>query len=131
MEDIFSMFGMGGRGGPQRDEGPRKGKPVLHPLKCTLEDLYKGKGAKVAVTRDRICNKCGGLGGKAGAVSSCGGCKGRGMRTTMQMVGPGMYTQRTGPCDECNGKGETINEKDKCKTCNGKKVTKEKKVIEV
>lgn len=49
----------------------------------------------------------------------------------MQMLGPGMYSQRTGPCDECSGQGETVNEKDKCKTCNGKKVTKEKKVLEV
>lgn len=33
-----------------------------------------------------------------------------------------MYSQRTGPCDECGGQGEVINEKDKCKTCDGKKV---------
>ena len=42
-----------------------------------------------------------------------------------------MYTQSTGPCDDCRGQGEVINEKDKCKTCNGKKVNKEKKVLEV
>lgn len=41
-----------------------------------------------------------------------------------------MYTQSQGPCDECRGKGEVIDEKNKCKTCNGKKVVKEKKVIE-
>lgn len=29
------------------------------------------------------------------------------------------------------GQGESINEKDKCKNCNGKKVTKEKKILEV
>ena len=49
----------------------------------------------------------------------------------MQMIGPGMYTQRTGPCDECMGKGEIINEKDKCKHCNGKKVTQDQKLITV
>jgi DnaJ-class molecular chaperone len=42
-----------------------------------------------------------------------------------------MYTQRTGPCDECDGKGERIDDKNKCKNCDGKKVTKEKKVLEV
>jgi DnaJ family protein A protein 2 len=42
-----------------------------------------------------------------------------------------MYSQSTRPCDDCNGQGEVINEKDKCKTCDGKKVTKEKKIIEV
>jgi len=47
------------------------------------------------------------------------------------MLGPGMYTQRTGPCDDCGGSGEMINEKDKCKNCDGKKVVKEKKILEV
>ncbi len=41
-----------------------------------------------------------------------------------------MYTQSSGPCDDCRGKGEVINEKDKCKNCNGKKVVKEKKIID-
>lgn len=103
----------------------------MHPVKATLEDLYNGKNTKVAVNRERLCSKCDGKGGKAGAVTSCSGCKGKGMRTVMQMLGPGMYTQKTGPCDECNGQGQIINEKDKCKTCNGKKVQKEKKILEV
>jgi DnaJ family protein A protein 2 len=53
------------------------------------------------------------------------------MRTVMQMLGPGMYSQSTRPCDDCEGKGEVINEKDKCKECLGKKVLKEKKILEV
>ena len=64
-------------------------------------------------------------------MKKCSGCKGQGMKTIMQMLGPGMYTQRTAPCGDCNGSGEIINEKDKCKTCQGKKVSKEKKVLEV
>lgn len=127
---LGGMFGgMGGMRG--KPSGPRKGKSVLHPVKATLADLYNGKTTKVAVNRERICAKCGGLGGKAGAVSTCGTCKGRGMRTVMQMLGPGMYTQSTRPCEDCDGKGEKINEKDKCQTCDGKKVTKEKKILEV
>jgi DnaJ family protein A protein 2 len=65
---LGGMFGMGG-GGRGRQTGPKKGKSVLHPVKATLADLYNGKSTKVAVNRDRICTKCGGLGGKAGAVS--------------------------------------------------------------
>lgn len=42
-----------------------------------------------------------------------------------------MYSQRTAPCEDCNGQGEQVNEKDKCKHCDGKKVLKEKKVLEV
>ncbi len=78
MDDILSqMFGMGGRGqgGPS---GPKKGKPVMHPLKVTLEEIYSGKPTKIAVNRERICGKCEGKGGKDGAVQKCGTCKGRG-----------------------------------------------------
>jgi DnaJ-class molecular chaperone len=42
-----------------------------------------------------------------------------------------MYTQRTGPCDECEGKGQTIDDKKKCKVCNGKKLKKENKKLKV
>lgn len=52
------------------------------------------------------------------------------MVTKMRQLGPGMYTQSTGPCDDCRGQGETIPEKGKCKACNGKKVISEKKIIE-
>lgn len=84
MGDIFDLFGMGGGGGRQKQSGPKKGKPVAHQVKATLKDLYLGKTTKIAVNRDRICTKCDGLGGKAGAVQTCNGCKGRGVRTVMQ-----------------------------------------------
>lgn len=121
------MFGGGGR---QKQSGPKKGKSVLQAIKVTLADLYNGKVSKIVVSRDRICNKCDGKGGKAGAVVNCGGCKGRGIKVVMQQLGPGMYTQSQRPCDDCGGQGEVINEKDKCKICDGKKVIKEKKVLE-
>ena len=47
------------------------------------------------------------------------------------MLGPGMYSQSTGPCEECMGSGQAIAEEDKCRECNGKKVIKERKVLEV
>lgn len=53
------------------------------------------------------------------------------MVVRMIQLGPGMYSQQQGPCEDCRGKGEVINEKDKCKNCNGKKVVKEKKILEV
>jgi len=45
-------------------------------MKVTLEDLYNGKTAKIAITRERICEACKGVGGKAGSVKTCTGCKG-------------------------------------------------------
>ena len=67
MDDILGqMFGMGGRRG--QPSGPKKGKPVMHPMKLTLEEIYSGKQTKIAVNRERICAKCDGKGGKDGAV---------------------------------------------------------------
>jgi len=131
MEDLlgglFGGRGGGGRGGPA---GPKKGKPVMHPLKCTLEEIYAGKTTKIAVNRERICVPCKGLGGKEGAVQKCSTCRGRGMVTRMTQLGPGMYSQSQGPCDDCRGKGEVIDEANKCQTCKGKKVVKEKKILD-
>jgi DnaJ family protein A protein 2 len=63
----------------------------MHPVKATLEDLYNGKNSKIVISRDRICTKCDGKGGK-GNTAKCSGCNGRGMVTKMKMIGPGMYT---------------------------------------
>lgn len=58
--DIFSQMFGGGMGRPQ---GPKKGKSVQHIVKCTLEEIYQGKNAKITINRDRICSKCEGKGG--------------------------------------------------------------------
>lgn len=76
-------------------------------MEVSLEDLYTGKEFEFDIERHRICVTCKGVGGTdAKAVVTCKGCKGKGMRTVMMQLAPGMYSQRTGPCDECNGQGE-------------------------
>lgn len=95
-----------------------------------MEELYRGKTTKLALTRNVICTKCAGKGGKDGAVKSCGTCNGRGIRVTLRQMGP-MIQQIQQPCDECSGTGEVINQKDRCKTCNGRKTVSEKKMLEV
>lgn len=40
-----------------------------------------------------------------------------------------MYSQSTGPCDECGGQGEIINMEKRCKKCKGKKVSKDRKTL--
>jgi DnaJ-related protein SCJ1 len=53
-------------------------------MEVSLEDLYNGKEVEFEIDRMRICSKCNGVGGSdATAVKTCGGCKGRGMRTMM------------------------------------------------
>ena len=134
-EDLFSqLFGGGGGGffggGGGRPQGPRKGKDLVHRIAVSLEDLYKGKTTKLALNKTVICSKCDGKGGKAGAVRQCQGCSGRGVKVILRQLGP-MLQQIQQPCSECEGKGEVINAKDRCKQCNGKKVTNERKLLEV
>ncbi|KAF7322769.1 hypothetical protein HMN09_00056200 [Mycena chlorophos] len=133
-QDLFSqLFGGGGGffgGGGGRASGPRKTKDLVHRVHVTLEDLYKGKTTKLALTRNRICSKCKGKGGKEGAVRTCNTCSGRGIKVTLRQMGP-MIQQIQSPCDECSGTGEVINAKDRCTQCKGKKVLPEKKVLEV
>lgn len=49
----------------------------------------------------------------------------------MTMLGPGMYSQRTGPCDTCQGTGESVDEAKRCKKCKGQKVVKDTKVFDI
>jgi len=138
-KDLFSQlfggggggfFGGGGGGGRSRPQGPRKGKNLDHVIKVSLEDLYKGKTSKLALQKHVLCGKCEGKGGKEGAVKKCQGCDGHGIKVVLRQMGP-MVQQLQQTCPDCNGEGEIINPKDRCKACNGKKVTNERKVLEV
>ncbi|KAG6910877.1 hypothetical protein DXG01_006560 [Tephrocybe rancida] len=134
-QDLFSqLFGGGGGffggGGGSRQQGPRKTKDLVHRVHVSLEDLYKGKMTKLALTRNVICIKCKGKGGKEGAVRTCTSCRGQGIKVTLRQMGP-MIQQIQSACDDCFGTGEVINAKDRCQHCKGKKVIPEKKFLEV
>lgn len=128
--DIFDMF-FGGGGGSRRGRGPSKGKNVVHQLQVSLENLYNGTTRKLALSKNVICDKCEGRGGKEGAVEKCKPCKGAGVQIRIAQIAPGMVQQMQTMCSECSGKGETINPKLRCKTCQGKKVNRERKILEV
>eukprot|EP00163_Fabomonas_tropica_P020209 TRINITY_DN355_c0_g1_i2.p1 TRINITY_DN355_c0_g1~~TRINITY_DN355_c0_g1_i2.p1 ORF type:complete len:413 (-),score=130.28 TRINITY_DN355_c0_g1_i2:410-1648(-) len=124
-------FGGFGGGGGQRERGPKKTEDVAHALNVTLEDLYNGKQSKMKITRRIICKTCTGSGGKAGkAPKKCDTCRGQGVRVVIQQIGP-MIQQMRAQCEDCDGQGEVIDEKDKCKACKGRKVVTDKQVIEV
>ena len=74
---------------------------------------------------------CAGRGGKAGAVEKCTTCRGTGVQVRVQQLGPGFIQQMQSVCSECEGQGERINPKDRCKDCQGRKITRERKVLEV
>jgi len=137
--DIFDMFfgggmgrgGHGGFGGGHRHERERRGRDMVHPLKVSLEELYNGATRQLALNKNVICAKCNGKGGKDGAVQTCNGCHGNGVKVIVRQLGPGMIQQMQTVCPDCSGKGEIIREKDRCKTCMGKKVVRERKILEV
>lgn len=131
-EDMFSPFGgLGGGGSRGRRPQAAKGKDVVHPLKVTLEELYKGKKSKIQLNKTVLCKKCNGQGGKPNSVTTCRECDGHGRVIRVRQLGPGFVQQFQSECSACNGQGTKIPEKDKCKTCNGQKVVKETKILEV
>ena len=137
-EDLFAQFFGGGGGGAfgsmfgggMRETGPKKARTIHHVHKVSLEDIYKGKVSKLALQKSVICSACDGRGGKEGAVKTCTGCNGAGMKTMMRQMGPMIQRFQT-VCPDCQGEGEIIREKDKCKKCQGKKTVIERKVLHV
>ncbi|KAE8147622.1 hypothetical protein BDV25DRAFT_159927 [Aspergillus avenaceus] len=135
-EDLFAQFFGGGGafggmfGGGMRDQGPKKARTIHHVHKVNLEDIYRGKVSKLALQKSVICPGCDGRGGKEGAVKSCTGCNGSGMKTMMRQMGPMIQRFQT-VCPDCNGEGESIRERDRCKRCTGKKTVVERKVLHV
>lgn len=135
-EDLFAQFFGGGSafggmfGGGMRETGPKKARTIHHVHKVSLEDIYKGKVSKLALQKSVICSQCEGRGGKEGAVKTCAGCNGAGMKTMMRQMGPMIQRFQT-ICPDCQGEGEIIRERDRCKRCSGKKTVVERKVLHV
>jgi len=98
MSDIFDMFGMGGRGGRGGGSRVRRGEDVIFPLKVTLEDLYNGCAKKLRLTKNVLCQPCGGKGGKGGKDATCRDCKGQGVKMVIRQIGPGMIQQAQVHC---------------------------------
>ncbi|XP_054160688.1 dnaJ homolog subfamily A member 1-like [Oppia nitens] len=129
--DIFDMFfNMGGR---RPERGPKRGKDVVYQMSVTLEELYNGATRKLSIQKKIICEKCQGSGTKNPAVGPerCNNCRGSGMQLRVEHLGPSIVQQIQTVCSDCGGRGERIAAKDRCKQCDGKKVSKDKKILEV
>lgn len=128
--DIFEMFFGGGR---QRERGPKKGKDIVYQMSVTLEELYNGATRKLAISKKVVCDKCEGRGTKAPNIGpiKCSTCQGRGNVLRVEHLGPSIMQRIESKCGDCYGQGEIIPAKDRCKNCDGKKISREKKIIEV
>ena len=91
--DIFDI--LSGRQRKQRS-GVKKGENMVHPLKVTLEQIYKGSSRTLRLTRKTIDKQKG--------VEQCSACGGRGARIQTIRMGP-MIQQVQKACDVCGGNG--------------------------
>ncbi|KAM9939691.1 hypothetical protein OXX80_000824, partial [Metschnikowia pulcherrima] len=131
-DDIFSQFfggGFGGMGGGA-SRGPTRGKDIKHTISCTLEELYKGRTAKLALNKTVLCKSCDGRGGKEGKIKQCSSCHGSGMKFVTRQMGPMIQRFQT-TCDVCQGSGDICDAKDRCTACKGKKTSAERKILQV
>ena len=92
--DIFDV--LSGRRGSRRPQGVKKGENMVHPLKVTLEQIYKGSSRTLRLTRKTIDKQKG--------VEQCSACGGRGARIQTIRMGP-MIQQVQKACDACGGNG--------------------------
>lgn len=128
---LFEAFFGGGFGGGGR-RGPQRGDDVVFKLAVDLKDLYRGAQRKLAVRRNRLCDKCRGNGTKSGREPPrCNTCGGHGVVLATQQVGPGFLQRVQRPCPECRGAGVKVARGDVCVPCKGEKVVEEKKILDV
>lgn len=121
--DIFAQFFGGNFGGPQTTPS------ITHPLRVSLEDLYKGRSFKMCISRNVNCKGCSGTGCKGGAANACAICNGKGVHHHMRALGPGFMQRIQSTCPACNGTG-SLNT-NKCDDCKGKKTIVDKHTVEV
>ena len=129
--DMFSnIFGEMNRGSSFMRQRKTKGKNRIERLNVNLEDLYANKEIKINLNKRVLCSKCNGTGGKfSSSVVKCHKCDGKGSIIEIRTFGPGMISQSSRQCYDCNGEGKKIKEGEKCEECNGTKLVNEKKKI--
>ncbi|AGO14219.1 AaceriAER427Wp [[Ashbya] aceris (nom. inval.)] len=123
----FAIFGENGAASARGSRGSR-GPDIKHKLRCTLAELYRGKVARLALTRTRLCTLCAGRGGSR--ASTCRACSGQGMCSQTKRQGPLVQTWSS-TCRACSGSGTIVEDCGTCTSCSGAGYLRERKVFEV
>lgn len=90
-------------------------------LTIDLGSAYKGGRTQRSFSRKDKCPDCEGRGCKNREdVISCMHCRGSGVQTILEQMGPFMR-QSTGPCRPCGGRGSSIKAGSECAKCKGAK----------
>jgi molecular chaperone DnaJ len=105
--DLFSQFF--GRGQQQEGTVPEKGSDLEYALTIDFWQAVRGTQVKLNITRQDVCDQCGGTGSAGGNVTVCPECGGSG--TVNQMAGAMKFNLS---CPRCGGKGRLKNACPKC-----------------
>jgi len=131
-EEFFGGFGGFGRTASRRARNaPRRGADLQYNVDLTFEESIFGVDREIEITRDEVCETCGGRGAEPGTNPvRCTTCNGTGeVRQVRQTLLGSMVQVST--CPVCNGQGETISTP--CHTCSGRGLVRKtrKKVVSI
>ncbi len=118
-DEFFGGFGGFGRTSSRRARNaPRRGGDLQYNIDLSFEESIFGAEKEIEITRDEICETCGGKGAEPGTQPvRCSTCNGTGeVRQVRQTLLGSMVQVST--CPVCNGQGETI--ATPCHSCNGR-----------
>jgi len=131
-EEFFGGFGGFGRTSNRRARNaPRRGGDLQYNVDLSFEESIFGVDKEVDITRDEVCETCGGSRAEPGTSRvRCTTCNGAGeVRQVRQTLLGSMVQVST--CPVCNGQGETI--ATPCHTCSGRGLVRKnrKKVVSI
>jgi molecular chaperone DnaJ len=131
-DEFFGGFGGFGRTNSRRARNaPRRGADLQYNLDLSFEESIFGIEKEIEITRDEVCETCGGKGAEPGTSPvRCSTCNGTGeVRQVRQTLLGSMVQVST--CPTCNGRGETIGTP--CHTCSGRGLVRRnrKKVVSI
>jgi len=103
----------------------KKPPPTIQSINITLEQFYLGHNFDININRQNLCGEC-----NNGAKSKeiCKSCNGSAVISKVVHIGP-MMMHTTGPCLNCQGKGEIIIEV--CNKCSGSGYFQETRALSV
>ena len=118
--EIFERFFRGGFDFGQRGQRVARGADLETETEITLPEAASGAEKRVTLTKDEICDTCGGSGAKSPAdIVTCPACGGSGMVRHTRRTPLGVFSTTSG-CNACYGQGRAV--KQKCERCAGRRV---------
>ena len=122
--DIFSEF-FTGNTGPRT----RRGRDISIEITISFADAIFGSERRILITKNSICDICGGNGQKPGTKrKKCSICNGQGKLHETKRSFLGTFTS-VRECGTCNGAGTTPEEK--CGSCRGRGIIRKQEEVRV